>query len=122
MKKLIQISFAGNANLVRVEEQLKEISKMEDTEFMCCFLNRAMVKEKGFSMDIVNLLTDTLGDKLIWLADNYVTFGEFIDDIDNARQIVAEKIDNMYVLDATTAAGVSREIELFSLGKIVLMS
>ena len=42
--KLIQISFSGEANMAVVEEQLVELSKLENTEFICCFLNRKMVE------------------------------------------------------------------------------
>jgi hypothetical protein len=120
MKK-IQISFAGNANLETVEEQLIKLSKMEDVEFYCCFLNRKMVTEKGFNTNIVDLLDRTIGDKITWLADQFPNFNEFMGNLDGARTEVAKIIDHIYVLDSATAKGVSREIELFTMGKVVLM-
>lgn len=120
MKK-IQISFAGNANLENVEKQLKELSKKEDVKFICCFLNRKMVEEKGFTTEIVDLLENIIGDRLIWLADKYKNFDEFMKNIDKARTEVANQIDHLYVLDSETAKGVSREIELFTMGRVVLM-
>lgn len=120
MKK-IQISFAGNADLTTVWSQLVEISKMEDVKFYCCFLNERMVIGKGFSMDIINLLNATIGDRLVWLADDYNTFDEFMANIDSARLKVADQIDHIYVLDSSTAKGVSKEIELFTKGRVILL-
>ena len=45
----------------------------------------------------------------------------FLANLDNERMEVAKQIDHIYVLDSATAKGVAKEIELFSLGRVVLM-
>lgn len=120
--KLIQVSFSCEANIEVVESQLLELVKLENTEFICCFLNRKMVEAKHFDTSIVDVLENTLGKKLTWMADKYDNdCTSFLSNLDNERMEVAKQIDHIYVLDSATAKGVAKEIELFSLGRVVLM-
>ena len=64
----IQISFGKDADLVIVRKQLEEVAeqyKGEDNHFYTGFMPRAIVVEKGFSTEIVDLLDEVLGNRLM---------------------------------------------------------
>jgi len=117
----VQICFSGNADLSKVERQLIELAKNENFEFYCCFLTRKQVEEKKFTLHIVNLLENTLKDRLTFMTKRYDTFEEVMSNMTFIRTETANMVNRMYVLDSGTAKGVREEIELFTNCKVVLM-
>lgn len=116
----VQISFAGNADLSKVKSQLEDL-KEENFEFYCCFLPRHIVEQKGFDTAIVDMLENILGDKLHWQLAKYKTFDEAMTYIGKERAIIADTVNRMYILDSKIAKGVTKEIELFTSRKVILL-
>lgn len=115
----VQISFSKDANLENVKQQLLSINN-GDYEFHCCFLPRKAVEEKGWDTAIVDLLEETLGDKLHYQLEKYDTFSDMMSNIETERIEIANLVNRMFVLDSGSAEGVRKEIELFSNAKIIL--
>ena len=118
---LVQISFAANANLENVRNQLIELKNEDKYTFASCFLNREMVIEKEFDTKIVDLLEGILGVEYSTKADEYATFSDFMDNIMIARKELADEVNRLFVLDSGTASGVAKEIELFTNAKVILL-
>ena len=120
-KILAQICFAKDADLVKVREQLEQL-KAEDTyEFRSCFLPPHVVKEKGWSTEIGDLIEDVLGYDHVYALGHCKNFEEAMEKLPEARKYVAETVNRMFVLDSGTAEGVRKEIEFFTNTKVILM-
>ena len=118
----IWVAFGGNANLENVERGLDELlSKHPDATFYCCFLTKEVVTKEGFDPGAVDLLERKLGDRLEWLLKDYKSLDEVKPDLDKKRFECARICDKLCVLDSDTAKGVTREIEVMSNLKIILM-
>lgn len=120
-KILVQISFAGNADLENVRNQLIKLREEDKYQFVSCFLTRKMVEEKEFSTEIVDMLDEVLGTCHDYAALEYDNFDTFMSNIQDVRQEVANAVNRMFVLDSGTAAGVADEIKLFTDAKVILL-
>lgn len=121
MKTRVFISFSKDSDLKVVEIQLKWLASLEGYEFVCCFLPRHIIEDEGMDLSIVNLLQDTLGDRLTWLLEGKETFKEASSVMDEQRQFGLDLSDKMYVLDSKSAVGVKKEVEIFTNGKVILL-
>lgn len=125
----VQISFAKDADLANVESQLIELASHKNYEFYCCFLPRDIVEEQGFGTQIVDLLDKTLGDRLTYQVSTYKyptakgdsKFQAAMLWMSEIRDITANKVDKLYVLDSKSALGVAEEIKLFTKGRVNLI-
>jgi hypothetical protein len=116
-----QICFAGNANIENVKKQLEQLKAETKYQFYCCFLPKHLVEQKGFSPEIVDTLEEVLGEELVWQLKEYETFEAAMANIEQIRQDTAELVNRMFVLDSGTAAGVAKEVQLFTNAKVILM-
>lgn len=118
----VQICFACDANLERVKEQLEElVTNHPEFRFHHCFLARHHVEEKGFDMAIVDMLDEVLGENQYRHLEDYETFSDAMSHLEEKRELVADLVNRMFVLDAGAAKGIAREIELFTRMKVVLL-
>lgn len=114
-KALIQVSFAGNADLVKIKDQLKQLvqeskEKYSEVQFAHLFLPRHIVEEKGFSTDIVDLLDEVLGDNQYNPIADSINFNDYMSKLENARFELATMTDSIAVLGVEVAEGVIKEI------------
>lgn len=122
MEKLkVQISFALNADLVKVRKQLEELAKDTSFEFYSCFPTREQVISKGLDTAIVDILHEVLGNRHTSMLAEYNSFDNAILHIRDARIKTARIVNKMFVLDANIALGVASEMELFTQQKLILL-
>lgn len=116
----VQISFAKEANLERVKEQLIDLAKDKSLEFYSCFLPRTVVEEKGFSTDILDTIDEALDGRMNYMLEGD-TFDDVMADLPDRRKVVGALVDKLYVLDSTTASGVADEIAAYTEGRVILL-
>lgn len=111
VKKIIQISFAGDADLTVVKSQLAAIkAQYEGNEFVHLFLPRKIVQEKGFPTTIVDMLDEVLCENQSNPLADAANFDEFMSKIDGARLELSTKTDLLIVLGTNLADGVIKEV------------
>jgi len=117
----VQISFAANTDLVAVKERLIELVEKTDYEFVSCFLPRHIVKEKGFTTDIVDMLDEVLGDRHKYAGIAMENFDDFMANIYQLRFTVGKSVDVVYLIGSGIVGGIKDEINIASNGKIILL-
>lgn len=127
--RTIMISFPGHANLDLVKEQLKKVFDIEDAkvdseefEYVCLFLPRHVVEEKGIDTDIIDLLSDSFKDRNLSMPlEKYPDYETCMKKLDAEKDKWINMVDVMYVLSVDIAPGVAKEIEIASNGKVKII-
>ena len=121
-----QISFAGTSDLNLVRKQLEYLVKLHPNfQYYHCFLPRHVVIEKGFSLDIVDLLYEILGDNQVKQMEKFATFKECMDNMYSKRLETSKMVDKMFILGLTNeqiAKGVVEEIMMFTNDKCIFIT
>lgn len=111
VKKLIQISFAGDADLALIKGQLSDVrDQFSDAKFAHLFLPRKIVEEKGFNTAIVDMLDEVLGENQYNPLAEAANFDEFMSKIDEERLALAAETSLLVVLGTSIADGVLKEV------------
>jgi hypothetical protein len=116
----IMISFAGNADIEKVKPQMVELASRNDCEFICCFLNRAMVTEKGFDTKIVDAIDEAFGKKMTYVADGSKDFTSFMLELPELRKKTIDEATIVYALGTEMAKGLAEELNYANMGKSVI--
>lgn len=122
-KTKIGISFNANSDLVVVEKKLKKILNELKTDknivIYDCFPTRKQVEDKGFSLDITNVL-ENIPKEMRRSYNNSDSFDEYMVNLPKIRKKTFKKIDKLYIL-GTDLGGVAEEIKIFTNKKIELL-